>query len=88
MKTYEILNLSEVCKTFWFDAAEIAEIKEMEAQAGAPVLLTVQGTTVAITPPDVDLYFYILRNEANSTLVELVMQDIQSIEEMGYIEEI
>lgn len=81
MKTYEISNnVIEFLTAMNFDSEDINEVSEYEERdPHHTLLLTVSedNSTIAVTPSDAVVYFYILDNESNSEIISSTMNDIQ-----------
>jgi tRNA1(Val) A37 N6-methylase TrmN6 len=82
MKTYEINNskLIEFLNSMNFDSEDIQDVIEcQEKDPNHMVLLTVSedSRTIAVTPSDADVYFYILRNENAEEIISETLSDIQ-----------
>jgi len=81
MKTYEINNsIIEFLTAMNFDSEDINEVAECEERdPHHTLLLTISedNSTIAVTPSDADVYFYILNNESDEDIISSTMNDIQ-----------
>lgn len=81
MKTYEINNsVTDFLAAMNFDSEDISEVmKCKERDPHHTLLLTISenNSTIAVTPSDADVYFYVLRAELDEENIFSVMSDIQ-----------
>jgi hypothetical protein len=63
-----------------FDSENINEVSECEERdQHQTLLLTISenNSTIAVTPSDADVYFYILNDESDENIISETMNDIQ-----------
>lgn len=88
MKQYIINNREEVLLTLGFDSDDCTDLIQRSVSGFLLLFANRESNTVSVTPSDVDLYYYVIRNEKSVETVNSVFSDIDEMEKVGYISEI
>lgn len=88
MKTYIINNIEETLITLGFDSEDCDMITYCAISNSLLLFADRESSTVSVTPSDVDLHYYVIRNEKSVEIVNSVFSDIDEMEKVGYISEI